>query len=243
LKTNKLIYFLLASGLLLAMACKHDPVVVPDDDNGNGGDPGNDTTDPGGITCDPDTVYFQNDILPLLQSSCGIAGCHDPGTAEDDVILTDYQNIIQTGEIVPGNPEESEVYENITEDDPDKIMPPPPNEPLSSEQISMIRTWIEQGAKNNYCDEECDTTNVTFSGIVWNTINNSCTGCHSGGSPQGGIFLENYDDVVAMAESGRLMGAINWEPGYANMPQNGEQLSECKRRAIEIWIEDGMPNN
>ena len=62
----------------------------------------NDTTfDPGGIPCDPDTIYFQNDVLPLFQSSCGIAGCHDPLTAEGEVILTSYYYVMQTADVEP----------------------------------------------------------------------------------------------------------------------------------------------
>ena len=44
-----------------------------------------DTTHP----CDPDTVYFEMDVLPILLSSCGKSGCHD-ATAQDGVRLDSY---------------------------------------------------------------------------------------------------------------------------------------------------------
>lgn len=223
-------------------SCKHDPTGLEPNKLG-GDDPGNDPPDTTGISCDPDTVYFQNDILPILQSSCALADCHDAAGAQDEVVLTDYENIMNTGEITAGDPEESELYEVLVETDPEKRMPPPPKEALTADQIDMIRTWIAQGAKNNYCDHDCDTSDVTFSGTVWHTMQNYCFGCHSGSNPQGGIFIENYDDVVALANSGQLMGTINHEAGYSPMPQNGDQLSQCKRREIEIWIENGMPDN
>lgn len=197
-----------------------------------------------GIPCDPDTIYFENDILPLLQSSCGTTGCHDPITAEDDVILTNYADIMATGKIVPGDAQESELYEVITESDPDKIMPPPPNNSLNASQIELIYTWIQQGALNNYCEQEdCDTVNVTFSSTVLPIIQNSCTGCHSGANPDGGIRLENYSDIVAVASSGSLIGVITHAAGYSPMPKNGSKLSDCKIAQIQKWIEDGTPEN
>lgn len=199
---------------------------------------------PGGIPCDPDTVYFENTILPLLQSSCGIVGCHDPGTANDGIILTSYQHIIDSDIIDLNQPHESELYEVLIETDPDKRMPPPPKQPLTEAQINSVLTWIQQGAQNNHCDEiECDTVNVSFAQTVWPVIQGSCFGCHSGASPQGGIILENYDDVVAVANSGLLLGTIKHQSGYSPMPQNGAQLSDCKISQIENWINDGTPNN
>ena len=199
---------------------------------------------PGGIPCDPDTVYFQNTILPLLQSSCGIIGCHDPGTAPDDIVLTSYQSIMEANIIDAGDPFESELYEVLIETDPDDRMPPPPRSPLTSAQITSVFKWIEQGALNNHCDEiECDTVNVSFAETVWPVIQGSCFGCHSGPSPQGGILLENYDDIVTAANNGLLLGTIKHEPGYSPMPQNGAQLSDCKISQIENWINDGTPNN
>lgn len=200
-------------------------------------------TEPG-IPCDPDTVYFQNIVLPLLQSSCGVIGCHDPGTAQDGVILTDYQNIVSTAGVIPGDPTESELYEVLIDPDPDKRMPPPPRNPLTGEQITSVYQWIAQGALNNYCDEiNCDTVNVTFSETVFPIIQNRCLGCHSGSSPSGGISLETHADIVAVANSGALMGAIRHEPGYSQMPQNGAKLSDCNIAQIQKWIDDGTPDN
>ncbi len=199
---------------------------------------------PFGIPCDPDTVYFENYVLPLLQSSCGIIGCHDPGSATEGVILTDYTNIISTGGVRAFNPDNSEIYEKIMENDPDKIMPPPPRSPLTQEQKDAIYKWIMQGALNNHCEnEDCDTLNVTFQATIWPVVQNRCFGCHSGASPSGGISLENYNSVVSAVSSGRLMGAIKHETGFSAMPKNGAKLSDCTISQFQKWINDGTPNN
>lgn len=234
--------FILLGGIFIMQSCTHEPeeITVNDDDPGNGEDP-----PPGGEegNCHPDTVYFVNDILPLINSSCGTTGCHDAQTQQDGVRLTDYQSIIQTGDVVAFNPGESEIYEVLLEDDPEKRMPPPPNDPLNNDQIELIRKWIEQGAINNECTEQCDTTNVKYATHVFPVIEETCLGCHSGANPSGGVFLENYEDIKTYAQNGKLTGTINHDAGFSPMPQNGEQLSFCKRLAIEKWIEDGMPDN
>jgi mono/diheme cytochrome c family protein len=209
-------------------------------------------TDPGGgggggggdQECDPDTVYFQNEILPLLISSCGVIGCHDPGTAEDGVILTDYASIMQTADVRPGDPEGSDLFEAITDDDPEDRMPPLPRQPLTAVQIAKIEKWIQQGAQNNLCETtDCDTLNVTYSGQIFPLIQNSCLGCHSGDSPSGGLLLTNHSQIAEASANGRLMGAIRHETGYSPMPKNGAQLNDCTITQFEKWIENGTPNN
>lgn len=202
-------------------------------------------TDPDiGQECDPDTVYFQNEILPLLVSSCGVAGCHDPETAEGGVILTDYTSIMQTADVRPGNPEGSDLYEMITESDPDDRMPPPPNQPLNAEQIARIERWILQGALDNSCENnQCDTLNITFGEHIFPVIQNTCLGCHSGAVQSGGILLTNHSQIAEIAASGRLLGAIKHQNGYSPMPQNGARLNQCIITQFEKWISDGTPNN
>jgi mono/diheme cytochrome c family protein len=212
----------------------------------------NDTTfNPGGNNgnCDPDTVYFQNDVLPLLMSSCGIAGCHDEQSAQEDIILTSYFHVMQSDVVKPFDPDDSEMYEKITEDDPDKRMPPPPALPLNADQQDLIYKWIAQGALNNQCDEgDCDTLNVTFSGTIFPIIQNNCYGCHSGPAPQSGLNLENYVAISAAAaippgNPGSLLGTVTWAQGNVPMPDKGPQLPACDILHIQKWIADGMPDN
>ncbi|HOW24555.1 MAG TPA: hypothetical protein PK711_02705 [Bacteroidales bacterium] len=221
-------------------ACQHEPdeTVSPDPVDTSGNQP------PVGIPCDPDTVYFANTIGPLLLASCGVAGCHDAGTAQDGVVLTDYAQILSTAGIKPGNPTDSELYEVITENDPEKIMPPPPRGALTSEQIDLIYKWILQGAKNNSCSQtECDTINITYALTVRPILQNSCLGCHSGAAPSGGIRLETHSDVLAVVNNGKLLGTIRHEQGYSAMPKNGAKLDACYITQIEKWIKNGAPNN
>ncbi|MCB0841401.1 MAG: c-type cytochrome [Bacteroidetes bacterium] len=250
--------------VLVISACVHEPI-IPTIPNPNPGDTtvidttvidtttNDTTTNPPDTTanfrpCDPDTVYFTRDILPFLISNCAKSGCHDENSAQDGVILTSYEQVIQTADVKPGDLGDSDLYEVLVETDPDDKMPPPPNNPLSQDQVLLIQKWILQGAQNLTCEDSvvsggCDTTNVSFSGFVDPLLTTYCKGCHTGAGASGGVNLGNHAGVVSAANSGRLYGAIAHQNGYVPMPQGGDPLPDCDVQKIKAWIDQGALNN
>ena len=91
-------------------------------------------------------VCFERDVLPIYTNSCAIAGCHD-GKGEAGPALNNYTNIVST--VVPGNPGASSSYQAITSTRGENKMPP--SQPISLDNRTMIRVWIEQGALNTVC--------------------------------------------------------------------------------------------
>jgi hypothetical protein len=97
-------------------------------------------------------VTFNQHIRPILADNC--FACHgadaknrkgkrrldlaDGATADRDGIRA----------IVPGNVEQSEVWQRIISPHEDEVMPPPEShkKPLSSQQRELIKQWIQQGA-------------------------------------------------------------------------------------------------
>ncbi|GAB4429328.1 MAG: hypothetical protein OHK0039_47950 [Bacteroidia bacterium] len=221
--------------LALLQACVHDPYFP-------GMVPGTDTT---GKPCDPDTVYFTRDVLPLLISNCAMSGCHNADSHQDGVVLDSYAKVVSTAKVRAGNPNESELYEVLTDTDPDDRMPPPPAGALSSEQIALVRTWILQGAKDLTCDDTgtCDTATVTYAGTIRPLMQTYCTGCHSGTAPSGGIDLTTHTSVKTVADNGSLYGAVARQAGFAPMPQGGNPLPDCDIDQLAAWIGAGAPNN
>lgn len=231
------------SGLVMALVlldgCKHEPLDGPGTGDDGGGDPPI-VEQP----CNPNIVYFQQQVLPILTSSCTNPGpglnCHHTANDENDEIqITSYQTLMASGIVQNGD-----LMEAITEDDPDKIMPRPPFAPLTPQQIALIQQWINQGAQNNSCESAaCDTLNVTYSGTIAPLLQQRCTSCHSGASPSGGINLTQWSVVSQRALDGSLEGAVRHLPTYAAMPPSGPQLNACRIRQIQLWIAQGAPNN
>ncbi len=216
---------------LMMNACEHQP---PEIKKGSGGN--SDTTII--VTkCSPDSIYFVNEILPLLNSNCAQSGCHDAITKEDGVQLDNYQSIMSTGEVKPGKPNSSKIYEVLNETDPDKRMPPAGS--LSQEQKDKIFKWISQGAPNNYCQSGCDSTVFTYSGAVSKIVNTNCVACHSSGN----VLLNSHAALQTVALNGRLWGALNHLNGFQPMPSPNTFLSECDLKKIKKWIDAGAPNN
>ncbi len=247
LKKNWFIFILsvliLITGSLI-FSCKHE-IIYPSD-YGYKGTPyvtNNLPTEPNVPTdkpCNPDTVFFDNQILPIFTSNCNM--CHNAG-GEENFSLTSYNAVMHSGTISPGNPNRSKLYEKIIAtvggEDNDR-MPPPPKSALTQDQIDIIKKWILQGAKYYKCNS-CDTTNFTFSGAIFPVIQNHCLGCHSGSSLGGGVSLANYDDIVYAVDKGKLMCAIKYGTGCKAMPQLGSQLSGCVISKFDKWIKNGKP--
>ncbi len=93
-------------------------------------------------------IDFQKDIAPILEDRCW--HCHGDDEQEAGLRLDQRSGMLQGGDsglaaVVPGNPQKSYLIEAVRHLDPDVEMPPD-DEPLSSEEITLLERWIEQGA-------------------------------------------------------------------------------------------------
>ncbi|MBI1185358.1 hypothetical protein GC194_13890 [bacterium] len=232
---------------LILNACVHDPIFIDDPvkkDTTKQDTTKQDTTVKQPRKCDPDTVYFESEILPLLQSGCAKSGCHDASSRREGVVMDGYKNIINTGRVSPGNASRSKLY-TVLISSGERMMPPySGGGPFTQDQIDLVKKWIDQGAKNNKCvQSSCDTAQVTFSASVQPILKTYCQGCHNNNLPSGNVNLQGYTNVKTAVDRGRLMGSIRHKNGYSAMPQGGAKLDDCSLRKIAIWIKDGANNN
>lgn len=91
--------------------------------------------------------YFK-DVRPLLEKRC--YNCHQGTKAKGGLRLDDHQSALKGGDseepaIVSGKVGESALIARITSKDEDVVMPPK-GDPLSDEEISLLKRWIEGGA-------------------------------------------------------------------------------------------------
>ncbi|MBZ0264911.1 hypothetical protein K8I28_09605 [bacterium] len=92
-----------------------------------------------------------DDVSPIFTTNC--TPCHvgsTPPTNGFDV--SDYNAVITkislagNSIVTPGVPDDSELYLRLTGDGFSQM---PPGTPLSSEDVDLIRQWIEDGAPEN----------------------------------------------------------------------------------------------
>lgn len=92
-------------------------------------------------------VDFVKDIRPILSQRCH--SCHGAKKAQAGLRLNGKNVALAGGDngkvIVPGKSLESKLIRLVAGVEDDAIMPPE-GEPLSKEQIGLLRAWIDQGA-------------------------------------------------------------------------------------------------
>ena len=97
----------------------------------------------------PTKVDFAQDVQPILRAHC--VECHGPSQQMRGLRLDRRRDAMPNrvgangARIVPGNSSASPVYRRLVADGPGAQMPP--QGPLSQDQISIIKTWIDQGAE------------------------------------------------------------------------------------------------
>ena len=101
----------------------------------------------------------------------------------------------------------------------------------------------------DYRDEEtlypqvCDTTQVTYALTIAPLVELRCTPCHNAEAIESGIPLIGYDNIKAMVDGQRLLGAIHHEVGFSPMPKDRSMLPECEVLKFDRWVADGALNN
>ncbi|MCA9065265.1 MAG: PD40 domain-containing protein, partial [Planctomycetaceae bacterium] len=104
--------------------------------------------EPASTDTNTEAVSYYDQIRPILQANCH--GCHQPAKTGGDYVMTSFDRLTAGGEsgtaaITPGKPNDSYLLDLITPSNGSAEMPKN-KAPLTDEEISLIRHWIEQGA-------------------------------------------------------------------------------------------------
>src|SRR5262245_4928761 len=87
---------------------------------------------------------FDRNIKPVLESKC--VRCHGQDKARGELDARSKAGLLRGGEggpaVVPGSPEKSLLWIHVAAD-----RMPPGKEKLTSAQKTLLRDWIEKGAK------------------------------------------------------------------------------------------------
>ena len=98
-------------------------------------------------------LSFARDVGPILLKRCTV--CHQGPTAQKGLRMGTVAGLIRGGEsgaaIAPGEPDRSLILEKVAGDKPAM---PPVGDPLTAEEIEILRQWIAAGAR-----DDSETTN------------------------------------------------------------------------------------
>ncbi len=102
-----------------------------------------------GRSRDRDKVDFNFDIRPILSDRCFL--CHGPDerSRKADMRLDTPEGAIASESIVPGHPEESELFRRIGPgiEDEERMPPRKSNLSLDPREVKLIERWIAEGAE------------------------------------------------------------------------------------------------
>jgi WD40 repeat protein len=98
------------------------------------------------VAADP---VFTADVAPALVARC--VSCHGGAKARGDYKLNTFENLLRPGAsgataVVPGKPDESELYRRLVADDPRERMPPG-DDPLTADEVAAVKAWVAAGGK------------------------------------------------------------------------------------------------
>jgi WD40 repeat protein len=95
-----------------------------------------------------DPVSYEKEVEPILANKCQF--CHSGPVKEGKFDMGNYESLMKGGKsgrpIVPGKVSES-LLVKLAGKTQKPSMPPKSEEPLTPEELALIKLWIEQGAK------------------------------------------------------------------------------------------------
>lgn len=89
----------------------------------------------------------------------------------------------------------------------------------------------------------CDSTAVSYAEDIVTIIDEHCISCHQGSTAEANVWLDNYNDVKIVVDSGSFYGSIAHDSLFVAMPYGLAKLDDCKIATVKNWISEGALNN
>ena len=93
-------------------------------------------------------IEYSKDIEPIFENKCFV--CHSGSIVEAKFDMSTYAGVMKGGKrgvaVVPGKSAESNLFMFCSRQKK-PIMPPKSEEPLTSQELSLLKLWVEEGAK------------------------------------------------------------------------------------------------
>ncbi len=168
---------------------------------------------------------YLKQIKPILRKGC--YSCHGSLKQEGDLRLDTVTLMIKGGAITRGKVDESPLLERVSAKDIDERMPPEhEGEPFSAEQISLIRSWIKEGAlaPEDEKPESDPKDHWAFKPIIRPSVEKLAWGTNAIDS----FIAKKHKEhgLVPQAEASRLILIRRLYIDLIGMPPSPEEISE-----------------
>jgi len=96
-------------------------------------------------------VSYSQHIQPVLNVKCAVTGCHDAANSAGGYNMSDWSGTVTIPFVIPNDPNNSLTVMTVTGQGGLPIMPPVNASilPMTDTEITGLKTWIKEGAKNN----------------------------------------------------------------------------------------------
>lgn len=95
-----------------------------------------------------EAVAYEKEIEPLLYKKCTV--CHSGKELKGKLDLGSYETLVKGGQrgaaVIPGKGNESLIYKLMMKQ-MKPYMPPRGEDPVTPEEVALVKLWIDQGAK------------------------------------------------------------------------------------------------
>lgn len=205
----------------------------------------------------PRKVDFEKDVYPIFTEKC--ISCHGPKKQKGKYRMDTKEGTFKAGDsgpfIIAGNSEKSPIIHMVAGLIEEGLMPPPSDkkgesEPLTKEQIGILRAWIDQGAAWPDGPIKEFIKKVTFKDDVGPMLAAACGACHGAAKADGNFRVDTRE---ALLTGGKGYGKVI-QPGNADkstllviaagkdedLPQPEKHRLPAKQvELIRTWITQG----
>ncbi len=95
-----------------------------------------------------DPVSYDKDVEPLFYKKCTV--CHSGKELKGKLDLGNYEGLVKGGQrgsaVIPGKGNDSLIYK-LMHREMKPFMPPKGEDPITPEELALVKLWIDQGAK------------------------------------------------------------------------------------------------
>jgi mono/diheme cytochrome c family protein len=213
-----------------------------------------------------DKVDFAKSIQPIFESRC--LSCHGEKKQKGGLRLDSKEALLKGGDdgkVIAAKAEESEIFKRITLPAGDDDIMPAKGDPLTKDQIALIKDWINQGAnwpdglilKKAGAGEKAgssknDVAQTDFAKHIQPIFEGRCLECHGAKKQKGDLRLDTKEALLKGGKDGKVLAAKAGESELFKrvslpkddddiMPPKGDPLTKEQIDFLKEWINKGAP--